>query len=442
LDRRPLLTGVEATLLGVVALTLVVAAVIGSGGEEQESRTTSTEERSAVRHTRTIDVNRIKRRVERIRGLRFRRPLKVSFLSPERAQRIFRSRMRSEYSDARRRVDEEVLKLLGLIEPSVDLQGVLAAVADEEVLGFYDDRTKQLVVIRKPTDSEGLLEIVLAHELVHALEDQHFDFRGEAGFTDDESSAASALIEGTATALMTDYATRYLKPADLLGVLESVSGTETKLPKFIERSLLFPYIEGEKFVTTFREGGNWRAIDKVYELRQPSSTEQILHPEKYAIDERPSKVRVDDVSRRLGDGWARLDTTGVGEFDLRLLFRQVGRLKGAASAAGWGGGRLELWRRRTSGAPKCPAPCLKRDVGVMRLAWDSDADRQEGDAALQRVFERGLRGKRLAAKEGVGLWSSRGGAIGMLSNGRTSTVVFAPTVKLAARLLAPQRTLR
>jgi hypothetical protein len=48
---------------------------------------------------------------------------------------------------------------------------------------------------------------------------------------------------------MTDYAGRYMKPADLLGVLDSVSGAETKLPKFIESSLLFPYVEGEKFVS-------------------------------------------------------------------------------------------------------------------------------------------------------------------------------------------------
>jgi hypothetical protein len=433
-DRRPLLTGVEAALLGVVALTLVVAVLIGPG-EEKGSRPAGTVAASAGKGGRSVDVTRIERRVEKLRGLRFRKPLKVSFLSPARAQRVFRTRSKAEYSDARRRIDEEVIKLLGLLEPSVDLGKVLAAVANEEVLGFYDDRSKELVVIRKATDSKGLLELVLAHELVHALEDQHFDFRGEASFTDDQSSAASALIEGTATALMTDYAGRYLKPADLLGVLGSVSGTETKLPTFIERSLLFPYIEGEKFVTTFRDAGSWRAIDKVYELRQPSSTEQIMHPEKYAIDERPARVRVDRVTRRLGSGWARLDSTGVGEFDLRLLFRQVGRVKGTAASAGWGGGRIELWRRRTSGAPKCPAPCVDRDVAVLQLAWDTSADRAEGENALRQVFEPGLKGKRVAGEAGLGLWSSRGGAIGLVSRGRQTTVVFAPSEQLAARLL-------
>jgi hypothetical protein len=234
---------------------------------------------------------------------------------------------------------------------------------------------------------------------------------------------------------MTDYAGRYLKPADLLAVLENVSGTETKLPKFIERALLFPYIEGEKFVTTFREGGSWRAIDKVFELRHPSSTEQIMHPEKYAIDERPVRVRVEDLTRRLGNDWVRLDSSTVGEFDIRLLFRQVGRVKGVAGAAGWGGGRFELWRHRTSGAPRCPAPCVQRDVGVLRIAWDTPTDRSDGDNALRRVFERSLKGKAIARKAGVDLWSSRGGAIAMRSRGRQSTVVFAPSATLAARLL-------
>jgi hypothetical protein len=433
--KRPLLTGVEATIGAIVVLVLVAAALLGSGDDGGKS---DAPKKPAAERPARIDVEPIIHRVERLRGLRFRRPLKVEFLSPAQAQAVFRRRSQQEYSDTQQRIDEEVLKLLGLLAPSVDLGKVLGAVTDEQVLGFYDDRTKRLVVIRKPADSRGLLEITLAHELVHALEDQHFNFHTEAGFTDDASAAETALIEGTATALMTDYAGRYLEPAELVGVLGSVSGTETKLPKFIERALLFPYVEGEKFVAAFRESGSWKAINKVYELRHPSSSEQIMHPEKYAIDERPVPVRVRDVTRRLGNDWVRLDASGVGEYDLQLMFRQVGSVKGTAAAAGWGGGRLELWRLRTSGKPGCRAPCFARDVGVMRLAWDTRADRVEGEKALQQVFENGLHGKALATKGGVGLWSSRGGAIGMLSRDRTSTVVFAPTAQLAARALAPR----
>jgi hypothetical protein len=434
-DRRPLLSGVEATILGVVALILVGAALLGSGDDDGGSSPTSGKTTPTPTVAKRIDVQPIIRRVERLRGLRFRKPLKISFLSPSRAQAVFRARSEQEYTPKQQHIDEEILKLLGLISPTVELRKVLVAVRDEQVLGFYDDVSKRLVVIRKPTDSHGLLEITLAHELVHALEDQHFGFHSEGGFTDDESAAETALAEGTATALMTDYAGRYLKLRDLLDVVQNVSGTETKLPKFIERSLLFPYLEGEKFVTAFREGGSWRPLDKVYELRRPSSTEQIMHPEKYAIDERPVRVRVGDVTRRLGGDWVRLNASGVGEFDLRQMFRQVGRVKGTAAAAGWGGGRFELWRRRTSGAPRCTAPCLARDVGVMRLAWDTAKDRREGERALRRVFERGLKGRLLAARSGAGLWSSRGGAIGMLGRGRTSTVVFVPRAVLATQLL-------
>jgi hypothetical protein len=431
--KPPVFTALEATLAGVVALVLVAAAVLGSNGKQGEPSRPRTEP-SADAAPKRIAVAPIARRVERLRGLEFRRRLEVSFLTPARASASFRERSASEYSEKQQRIDEEVLKLLGLIAPSTDLRKVLRAVAGEEVLGFYDDRSKRLVVVSRQGDSKGLLEITLAHELTHALEDQHFGFRGESSLTDDELTAESALVEGTATALMSDYAQRYLKLTDLLDVLEGVSGTGAKLPKFVERSLLFPYLEGEKFVTTFREGGSWRALDKVFELRHPRSTEQVMHPEKYAVDERPARLSVSDVTRRLGGGWARLDSSSVGEFDLRLWFRQVGRVKGTAAAAGWGGGRLELWRRRTSGAPSCPAPCLARDMAVLRLAWDTPADRREGEDALRKVFERGLRGKRVAARD-AGVWSSRGGAIGLTGQGRQTTVVLAPSPAVVLKLL-------
>jgi hypothetical protein len=119
-----------------------------------------------------------------------------------------------------------------------------------------------------------------------------------------------------------------------------------------------------------------------------------------------------------------------------LLFGQVGKVKGTEAAAGWGGGQFELWRRKTSGAPSCAAPCLARDTGVLRLAWDTRADRGQGEDALQKVFEHGLEGRRMAAHAGVSLWSSRGGAIAMAGNGRETTVLLAPTVGLASKLVA------
>ena len=255
--------------------------------------------------------------------------------------------------------------------------------------------------------------------------------------------AADALFEGTATAVMAEYAGRYLRLNDLLDVLGNLSGTQAKLPKFIEDSLLFPYDAGEEFVTAIKERGwrqagrrirGWQAVNQVFR-RRPRSTEQVLHPEKYVSGERGARLRIPPLRARLGTEWRRLDVTSVGEFDLRELFSVVGREPSGRPAAGWNGGKFELWRRNVASITSCPAPCIDRDVAVMRLAWDRKRDRLEGEAALQRVFERGLRGRLISRTRGVGLWSSRGGAILMAGGSNQTDVVFAPKPGLGAALL-------
>jgi hypothetical protein len=163
-----------------------------------------------------------------------------------------------------------------------------------------------------------------------------------------------------------------------------------------------------------------------------------MHPAKYAVGEEPVAVEAPaGLGRILGPGWRRLRTTEIGELDLKLLFDHVGGVKDERAAAGWGGGRFELWRK--SGDGSCAAPCVSRDAAVISLAWDARTDRAEGEAALRRAFERGLKGKRLAAGAGIGLRSSRGGAIGMLGIGKRTTVALAPSAEVVASILRPEQ---
>ena len=101
----------------------------------------------------------------------------------------------------------------------------------------------------------------------------------------------------------------------------------------------------------------------------------------------------------------------------------------AEAAAGWGGGRFELWRRTS---PGCRAPCVRADLAWLRLRWDTAADQAEAEIALGKAFERGL-GARIT---GAGRWASRGGAIALGRRGRETTIVFAPDERLAAEALA------
>ncbi len=380
------------------------------------------------------DVARVAKRVERLRGLKFEDPVRPLFLERDEALELVREVSRSGYPERRRRIDDEGLKLLGLLRPATDLSAAIESVDEEQLLGFYDDRSRRLVVIREPGATRPLLEITLAHELVHALEDQRFGLDSDEGLPDDAVLAEAALAEGTATALMVDYADKYLSIADVLGLANLPdSGT---LPRFLERLLLFPYLEGQKFINEFRgEDGEWRPIDSIYRFRRPQSSEQILHPRRYALGERPERVRVPSLSRPLGPGWRRLRAATLGEYDLRLLFDLVGGTRPAGAAEGWAGGRYELWRRGPLD-DSCSPPCVARDVAYIRVRWDTPRERAEAEREFVRVWEQGLGGKRLGGHARAWVWASRGGVIMMRGRGRETTAVLAPDVQLAAAALA------
>src|SRR5439155_5106734 len=104
------------------------------------------------------------------------------------------------------------------------------------------------------------------------------------------------------------------------------------------------------------------------------------------------------------------------------------------AAAGWGGGRFELWRRGHAG--DCVAPCIARDVGAMVLSWDAKSDRRVAERALGAAFRKGLHARGLGGRAGVRLWSSRGGVIAVNGAGVRTAIVLAPDARTAARVLA------
>jgi hypothetical protein len=359
----------------------------------------------------------------------------VRFVGSDEATRLLREATEGEYPLREQRVDEEALKLVGLMKPTDAVGRYVRAISEEQVIGFYDDESKRLVMVNDRIEGRSLQEVTLAHELVHALEDQHFGVSTDPDLNDDRTLAEASLFEGTATALMVDYADRYFDAADALEAFGAADEGDTKLPRFLEELLVFPYLKGERFVAALRGRGNWRAVDSVIRFRRPRTTEQVLHPALFARGDAPVTPRLPGVESRLGASWKRLEGAGSGELDAMLLFKHVGEVAGADAAAGWDGGRSELWRR--SGRGRCAAPCVERDVLTWALAWDTPGDRLEAERAFRRVFERGLRGRRLAVRPGVGMWSSRGGAVGLRGSRKRTLVVFAPGVREAAALLRP-----
>jgi hypothetical protein len=415
--------GVLAAVLAVIALALVL-------DRQEPGRAPAAPAPAPAASLTAAEVQQIARRVEQIRDLRFKRPVEPLFVGREQAVRMQQAAT-LEDADSSLSANEDALALLGLMRPGESLEKAVEAVQREQVLGFYDDRSKRLVVVRDRQASPPLLEITLAHELTHALEDQRFGLRTSAA-SDDAALAETTLAEGTATEVMAGYAVKYLRVDDALALL-GAADTDTKLPQYVEDTLTFPYLRGREFVQEFRgRTGSWRALDNVIRLRRPRTVEQAIHADKYAIDERAAPPPVPDLGLALGTNWQQLDESSVSELDLRELFEIVGGGSDTTAAAGWNGGRFQLWRR--GAAAGCPTPCIERDVGVLLLAWDSPRDRREGERALRTAVEKGLRGRALPGE--TGRWSSRGGVIAMTGAGTRTGIVLAPDAPLAERLVA------
>jgi hypothetical protein len=379
-------------------------------------------------------IQKIERDVERLRDRKFKKRVVPEVVSADDAREAALRDLDDVYTPAQRQADEELLKLLALVPADTDVLEVLNAISGEQVIGYYDTRRKELrLVSGNGADSPALVDITLAHEMVHALEDQVFGLKESAGTTDDESSARTALHEGTATHVMTQFIGCCVDAGSVaLGSLGQLfgGGETTELPPYIERTLLFSYTAGEEFVSALhRATGDWSLVDAAYTSQPPVSTEQIIHPDKYVPFERPLKVTL-DVRAELGDGWKRSSEGTLGELDTREILR-LGDPGGAAdAAAGWGGGRYELWQRTHDIPGDCDAPCRQRDALVLSWRWDSPRDAREFEPVLREYVAKALKGKRA----GDGVWTLEGGAAAISTETAATTLSMAPNAQLARGL--------
>ena len=361
----------------------MIAALFGvgmlTGGGDEES-----EDAAAPAERASIDVERVARRLERVRRLEFDRLPPVRYVSSAEAREEALAVLDRDYPPKRRAADEQLLTLLGLLPEGADIRELAGEVFGEEVAGYYDEEKRRMTLVEDDDGSGGgAEEITLAHELTHALEDQHFALDVGEGAFDDERTAHTALIEGTATVAMLDYSARHLTPGgvtrrellaqlDALDLLESGSG----LPPYLQRSLVFPYAAGARFVDAI---GTWGPADRALRGNGPVSTEQVMHPEKYRARERPLRV---PAPRSPGRGWRRAAAGTIGEFDTAELIRSSDSpVRAERAAAGWGGGRYALWQQGG------------RSIVTLAWRWDTPRDAAEFVAALPRYIERTLEGR-------------------------------------------------
>lgn len=304
-------------------------------------------------------------------------------------------------------LDEMTWKTLGLIPPEFDLKSAYIQLLSEEVAAFYDPKTRTMHLIREPEKKQGeaaakprgLLDLILngdggfnkeeaqsviAHELTHALDDQHFGLQAmmdKVKDDDDAMLALSALMEGEATLTMMAVGQQDWDGSQIIqtpsagvqrlvrwfGPLLPVAGGEAarKSPPVMYETLIFPYFQGLVFCTALTNNGGWKSLDQAY-ANPPISTEQILHPEKYwgPLADAPMKIELGEIVSP--DGFKFIGTSVIGEFTTRqLLSRHGGRM----AAEGWDGDALAVFQSNDK---------PKTESGFAWMStWDSAQDSLE-----------------------------------------------------------------
>lgn len=308
-------------------------------------------------------VRAVQREVSDIRGLAFTKSVPVDAVTPaelvEGLEGSFDSSYPRDLMDRR----SQAWATIGVIDPGTDIRAELEEFASGQVIGYYDTITEQLVFLG--TDDPSPTELVtLAHELTHALDDQHFGLRAIERLgtrcRDDAFAAALAVAEGDATYVMLGYAQRNLTLDEQLSLGEG-SGDTGDVAPFIVRLQAWPYTAGLRFVQALVGREGIEAVDRAL-AEPPVSSEQILHPESYP-DDVPEQVDIANVGGRLGEGWRDLDVQEVGEGWLAtMLGLRIDRARADDAAAGWDGGVYRAW---SDG---------RRVAIVLSTAWDSTDD--------------------------------------------------------------------
>ena len=318
--------------------------------------------------------------VSRLRELAALGPVKGRIISRDEMVARVEHSLDTEIPPAVVGASGEILFALGTVPASYDYRRGLLDVLRTELLGFYEPREKTMFLGGDLRGQE--LDATLWHELVHALQDQHYglgtllDWRDDAG---DWQGALHALAEGDATSVMVDglFADKGVRAPDLpdsvMDLTKALSGApSSQVPPIVTRSVVAPYVDGLAFVNALRRRGGWAAVTAAWQ-HLPVSTEQILHLEKYDAREAPEPLPA-LLPGALGP--ARPTYSDVyGEETLRILFEEWMPARAAREAAsGWAGDRVTSFS----------------DGAVTSVAWRIRYDNEAAALIALHAFARGV----------------------------------------------------
>lgn len=358
---------------------------------------------------------RIMPQVAKMRGLEWKNEVETGVYSGEMLHEMLKSeveKMKEEYIKT-----SLLLYKLGLVEKGFDLYKATMGLYGAGIAGFYDPATKELnLIVRKNKGFQEIIqdllmrftmgvsqdEMVIAHELTHALDDQYFDLANLIDFetaTSDMNFVRLAVTEGTAVSIQYDFLFQrqgtpsYDNPG-LHGMLQKVPGgevlpgqnAESEIPGMLVKQMLFPYSVGNRLVfeARKRDQGKWDTVNKMFK-DLPDSSEQVLHPEKYLDTPRDVPVIIEqpDIPQIIQGNWAPVFQDTFGEFQFWIYIEDF--FKGYRSAEVVAKGASEGWDGDTMAL-------YQNGDGELILtwitAWDTEEDAIEFFKTYQLMLQR------------------------------------------------------
>ncbi len=331
--------------------------------------------------------DRMLEKVSEVMQLEVKHPVRKEMTTREAVQAYLRRQLDRQQPGSKLSDLGEALTVLGLLPAHYDLADGVVRLLSEQVAGFYDPEENIFYVAEWVPESLQLP--TMAHEMAHALQDQHYDLKRLLVPTpgnQDGDMAFQAVVEGQGVAVMMEVLAAPMglsleqaagmmlalsDPAGMLAASEAMGLDSSALlsaPPFLLKSILFPYTDGMQFFMAFLKERSWKEAGMLFR-DPPASTEEILHPEKYLQGrDLPQPVEVEVMEAALPADWQIFFRERLGEFTLReMLAVELTQTKAAAAAAGWDGDRTLIAR----------SPDGKRKVLLQRSVWDTEEDARE-----------------------------------------------------------------
>ena len=414
-------------------LALLILFCLGTGsflpkGHAQAGAASSTQHTAIVSMTAAM-----LKETSELRELSILKSVKSGAQSRAEIERMVIKNLDAETTPAEMHAAEVLLRVFGLAPKEFAYRSFIIKLLTEQVAGYYDPKAQQFY-LADWIELEGQ-KPVMAHELTHALQDQHFNLKRFENWPKGDSDAelaAHALIEGDATLAMTLYMAK--NPLVALAFIRSLGAQEIaseqfkQAPRALRESLLFPYEEGSAWATQLYKRGGWEMVSQAF-TKLPQSSEQILHAEKYFSYEAPQKLTLPDLQSALGPAWKKLDYDVNGEWGCYLILNEFlnDAEESKQASVGWGGDRFALYETGKSD-----------EVFVAQLtAWDTPLDAQEFfNAYARRTAKRYPDAKELKSDDNRFEWQTSTGKVVMeLRGSRVAIVEGVPSSTDANKLL-------